>query len=142
MWMQSRVMHRCGIALAPAACVDGVEHTSHARRRDGGQKEVRAQIRKSQVWARGEQDRRECNASPQEGHAQERAWWQGRDGEEPEAGDRDRPVRSAAEGRQGSAQELLAKELVPQELISQELIPQELAEGRIEEERTQAVVVA
>jgi hypothetical protein len=132
MRMQSRVMDTGGIVLAPAACVDVVEHTSHARRRDGGQKEVRAQIRQSQVWARSEQDRRECDASPQEGHAQERAWRQGRKGEEPEAGDRDRSLRSAEEGREGPAKEQLAKELVTQEL----------AEGRIEEELAQALVAA
>ena len=144
--MQSRVMHPHGIVLAPAACVDAVEHTSHARRRDGDQKEVRAQIRKSGVRPRSEQERRKCDASPQEGHAQERPWGQGWDGEEPEAGDRDRSLRGAEEGRQGSAEEriekeLLAPEFIPQELLAQEFIPQELAKGWLEEEREEAFVV-
>ena len=134
--MQSRLSDRCGIVLAPAACVDVVELTSHARRRDGDQKEVRAQIRKSEVRPRSEQERRECDASPQEGHAQERSWWQGWNGEEPEAGDRDRPVRGAKEGREGSSEECIAKELLEEEQLAQEL-----AEGRFEEELEEALVV-
>ena len=133
--MQSRPMLHDGIALARAACVDVVEHTSHARRRDGGQKEVRRKIRKSEVWTRSEQDRRECNASPQEGHAQERPWRQGRNGEEPEAGDRDRSLGGAEEGREGPAQEQLPEELIPQELAKGR--PEELAQ-----ELEEALVVA
>ena len=131
--MQSRVMLPGGIVLAPAACVDGVEHTSHARRRDGGQKEVRAKIRKSEVWTRSEQDRRECNASPQEGHAEERPWRQGRNGEEPEAGDRDRSLRGAEERREGPAQEQFPRELIPQELAEgwAEELAQELEEALV-----------
>ena len=135
--MQSRVMSPHGLVLAPAAGVDVVEHTSHARGRDGDQKEVRAQIRKSEVRPRSEQERRECDASPQEGHAEERTWRQGWDGEEPEAGDRDRPFGSAEEGREGSE-----KELVAEEQLAEELIPQELAKGQLEEELAQAVVAA
>src|SRR5688500_8227977 len=136
MRMQSRVMHRGGIVLAPAACVDGIEHPSHARRRDGGQKEVREEIRKSEVRARSEQDRRERNASPQEGDAEERAWRQGRQGEEPQAGDRDRSLRGTKQGREGSAKALVAKDQ-----LAKELVTQELQKGRIAEELEEAFVV-
>ena len=126
-----------GITLAPGLGVDVVEHTSHARGRDGDQKEVRAQIRKSEVRPRSEQERRECDASPEEGDVEERARWQGRHGEEPEAGHCHRAVRSAKEGSEGSAEER-----IPEEQLAQEFLAQELPEGRVEEELEKAVVVA
>ncbi len=139
--MQSRPLQPHGIVLAPGPCVDAVEHTSHAWRRDGDQKEVRAQIRKSEVRPRSEQECRECDASPQEGHAQEWACRQGREGEEPQAGHRDRAFRGPEEGREGSAEEQLAQDFLAQELPKGR-IPQELAEGRLEKELAEAFVVA
>jgi len=57
----------------------------------------------AQVWERGIQARGKRDAAAKEGHAQEWSGRQGRNGEEPQAGDRDRPVRSAREGREGAA---------------------------------------
>ena len=129
------MMQTRGIALAPAPCIDVVERNGHARRRDGDQKEVRGQVRKSDVRPRSEQERRDGDASPQEGHAQARAWRQGREGEEPQAGDRDRPLRGAEEGREGSAQELIPKELIPKEQLEEEQLEEEQrTQGWLEKE--------
>ena len=129
--MQSSVNQSDGIVLARGACVDVIGQTSHARRRDGDQKEVRTQIRKSEVRPRSEQECRECDASPQEGHVAQRTWRQGRQGEEPEAGNRDRTLRGAKKGREGPSQELLAKEWT-----------QELEKGRLTKERTKELAQA
>src|SRR5687768_17816186 len=53
----------------------------------------------TEVRSCGEQECRQRDAAQEEGDAEERAGRQGRDGEEPQAGDRDRIVGGTKEGR-------------------------------------------
>jgi hypothetical protein len=57
-----------------------------------------------EVWKVGIEERQIRNAAAEKGHAEERTWRQGRDGQEPQAGDCDWLERSAEEGRESSAQ--------------------------------------
>ena len=56
-----------------------------------------------EVWKVGIEAREVCDEAAEEGHAQERV---GTDGEEPQAGDRDRLERSPREGRKSPRAEI------------------------------------
>src|SRR5215467_3141233 len=81
------------------------------RRRDsGGQREQRGEINgqktieTQEVQPRSQQDRGERHAPAEARHATSREARQGRQGQEPEAGHRDRVVRGAAEGKEGATE--------------------------------------
>ena len=67
-------------------------------------KEQLEAIGRTQVWEGGIEARGKCDAATEARDAQEWSGRKGRNGEEPEAGDRDRSVRGASERRQGSAE--------------------------------------
>ena len=79
----------------------------------GGRKKSGEKVRQGR-----EQTRRERDEAPQERHAEERTRRQRRKGEEPKAGDRDRPVRGAQEGREGSAEERRQEKSVKEIVIA------------------------
>jgi hypothetical protein len=105
-----------GIVLAPASRRSTRSHDANQRRLHGDEEEVREEVRNAQVRSGGEQEGRERDAPAKARDAQVRPWGQGWNGEEPEAGNRDRSVGSEEEGSEGAAQELREKGLVEEEL--------------------------
>jgi hypothetical protein len=72
------------------------------RRTYGEAADKRAEIERSQVWPGCGQECQERDAAKEAGNSSKRPRRQGRQGKEPQAGDRDRAFGSQEEGRQGS----------------------------------------
>jgi hypothetical protein len=69
------------------------------------------------------EERRKRDAPPQEGHAQKRL---GQEGDVEEAGDRDRIVGSAGEGRKRAVEEVVGEEIVFEKVdLEQEVFVEE-----------------
>jgi hypothetical protein len=94
-----------------------------------GDQEAWAKVEWTQVQSRREQERQECDASSEARNPSSREEGAWRQGEEPEAGDRDRALGGAQEGREGAeAPQLVTQtqlvapaQLVPEaELVAQE----------------------
>ena len=80
-------------------------------RRHGGQEEEHlTQVEQASVWQGSEQERRERDAPAQERDIAARKERSRRQGEEPQAGGRDRALGGAEEGGEGATQEELAEE--------------------------------
>ena len=77
----------------------------------------------TQVWTGCGKECRARNEEEKEGIVAEGAWWKGRQGEEQEAGDRDRTFGGAKEGREGS--------------VKAEIERRTQEDGRTEEDRRQ-----
>src|SRR5579872_5806321 len=72
--------------------------------KDGPQGEEEAEVFEG-FW----QGRRKRDAALQEGHRQKRPRRQGRQGQEPQAGHRHRPLQGAQEGQEGTQKEIALK---------------------------------
>ena len=91
--------------------------------RDGDEAEIQlAEVGWPQVRPQGIDERRERDAAAKEGNAQEWPRRQGRQSEEPRAGDRHRPERGTGEGRQGAPEEVEPETLVVEEVVGTEVI--------------------
>src|ERR1700741_2291731 len=77
----------------------------HFRGADGSEKAWPQESERKKVKSQWEQVRGERHAPSQARHVAQRQGWKGRQGEEPQAGDRNRLVRSARQGEKGAAQE-------------------------------------
>lgn len=87
---------------------DSIQGSAH-----GDEEKIGQEVRYSEVRSRSKQERRERHAPQEAWHAQEREVRERRNGEEPQTGHRDRPLRGTEEGSEGTAEEeLLQKELV------------------------------
>src|SRR6187401_2169581 len=79
------------------------------------------------VWQEGERQGREGDAREEARHAEERRL--GQEGDEPQAGHRDRPVRSEEGRRQGAGEEVRREEVDRQEVHWREEVDREEEDG-------------
>lgn len=83
-----------------------------------GSKAKSPQIEREKIRTPCEQERRERDAAAQTRNAQARQERPRGQSHEPQAGDRDRPLRSAEKGREGSVETNLAQAVVAQEFVA------------------------
>ena len=119
--------------LAPARFVPELRVSTG---RGHGSKTKSPKVEPQEVQSRCEQDRRERDAPAQAWDVETRQEWSWRQGQEPQAGDRNRALRSAEKGREGSAQTHLSEALVAPAFVAQALV--ELAGRRSVRDRESA----
>ena len=108
------------------SCMQSVR-TFTGEGRDGSEAEIQlAQVGWPQVRPQGIEERRERDAASQEGHAQEWSRREGRQGEEPRAGDRGRPERGTRQGPEGAEEEVEPEARLVEEVVGSEVGVQEV----------------